>query len=91
MKFLLLIFSFQLLFSGVFAQVQLSGRVTDQKNVPLPGANVYFKNSYEGATADSTGKFNFKTNLKGLNVLTVSFIGYKTFFLELNLVLKPKS
>jgi len=85
MKLLFLISSFQLLFSGVFAQVHLSGKVTNQKNEPLCGANIYFKNSYEGATADSIGKFNFKTNLKGVNVLTVSFIGYKTFSLELNL------
>jgi hypothetical protein len=85
MKSLFLLFSFQLLLSGVFAQVQLSGRVTDQKKMPLCGANVYFKNSYEGATADSTGKFNFKSNLKGVNVLTVSFIGYKTYIQELNL------
>jgi vitamin B12 transporter len=85
MKSIFLFLSFHLLLSGVFAQVQLSGSVTDQKKNPLCGANVYFKNSYEGATADSTGKFKFKSNLKGLNVLTVSFIGYKTYFQELNL------
>jgi len=71
--------------SDVFGQIRISGIVTDQKKLPLCGANVFFKESYDGATADSLGRFNFRTKLKGIQQLTASFIGYTTFQLELNL------
>ena len=64
---------------NLFAQVQLTGKVTDTKNNPLPGANVFIQNSYDGATTDSLGNFSFKTNLKGIQTLSASFIGYKPF------------
>jgi vitamin B12 transporter len=85
MKSLFLLISLQLMLSAVFGQVRISGTVTDQKKEPLCGANVFFKESYDGATADSLGRFNFKTNLKGIQQLIASFIGYKTFQLDLNL------
>ncbi|MEI8113128.1 MAG: TonB-dependent receptor [Bacteroidia bacterium] len=85
MKYLILLFSFQLLLSGVFAQVQVSGKVTDQRKMPLSGTNVFFKGTYDGATADSLGCFKFKTSLKGIQQLTASFIGYKSFNRKLNL------
>ena len=85
MKSLILLFSFQLLLSGVFAQVQLSGKVTDQRKMPLSGANVFFQGTYEGATADSLGRFKFKTSLKGIQQLTISFVGYKPFLRKLDL------
>ena len=85
MKKLLLFLSFQLLLFSVFAQVQLSGKVTDQKKISLHGANVFFQGTYEGATADSLGNFSFKTSLKGTQILAVSFIGYKTYLRKMNL------
>lgn len=84
MKPFILLLSLQFLFSGVFAQVQISGQVTDQKNKPLNGANVYFQDSYDGATADSLGHFSFKTGLKGIQQLSASFIGYQPFLLKLD-------
>ncbi|HAH24057.1 MAG TPA: hypothetical protein DCL77_09930 [Prolixibacteraceae bacterium] len=59
-----------------FPQVRISGQVTDQKKSPLSGANLFIQNTYEGATADSLGNFNFKTALKGIQQLSVTFIGY---------------
>ena len=85
MKIFIMFFSLQLMLSGAFAQVQVSGKVTDQGKMPLSGANVFFQGTYDGATADSLGRFKFKTSLKGIQKLTASFIGYKPFQRKLNL------
>lgn len=60
------------------AQVTVRGTVKDNKNNPVPGASISIKDSYDGATADSSGKFVFKTTEKGDQVLVVSNIGFKT-------------
>jgi vitamin B12 transporter len=71
-----------LLFSGLFqsaeAQVVIKGMVKDNKNNPVGGASVSIKDSYDGATTDSSGKYSFKTSEKGTQVLVFSNIGYKT-------------
>ncbi|MFY9152686.1 MAG: TonB-dependent receptor [Prolixibacteraceae bacterium] len=85
MKSLFLFLSFLFLISGVFAQVQLSGKVTDKKHLPLSGANVFIQESYDGATTDSLGMFRFVTSQKGNQVLSASFIGYQPFLLKINL------
>lgn len=74
-----------LISANSFAQVQLSGKVTDSQNNPLPGANVFIQNSYDGATTDSIGNFSFKTDQKGIQNLSASFIGYKPFLRKLDL------
>lgn len=71
--------------ASLFAQVQLTGKVTDTHNIPLPGANVFIQNSYDGATSDSLGNFSFKTSQKGIQNLSASFIGYKPFLLKVDL------
>ncbi len=60
------------------AQVTIKGMVRDQKNVPVVGASITIKDSYDGTTSDSTGRYSFKTSEKGQQVLVVSSIGYKT-------------
>ena len=85
MKTLFILFISQLMISGTFAQVKLIGKVTDQKNIPLSGANVFFQNSYDGATADSLGNFRFKTSLNGWQTLKAIFIGYKPLLKQVNL------
>src|SRR5580692_1500573 len=54
----------------------VSGTVRDSKGQPLHGASIAIKNSYDGATTDSTGAFRFVTTEKGPDTLTVSNIGY---------------
>ncbi len=67
------------------AQVTLSGRVTDPRNRPLPGASVLLRNSYDGATTDSAGRFSFQTDEKGNWVLEITASGYQPFTLNLDL------
>lgn len=60
------------------AQVSITGTITDTKGGALPGANIFIKDSYDGATSDENGKFSFKTEEKGEQVLVVSFISFES-------------
>lgn len=61
---------------------QLFGIVKDNKNIPLPGANVYFDNSSLAVITDSNGEFNFSLNSKMNLTLVVSYIGFKTQYIK---------
>ncbi|MGB3008320.1 MAG: carboxypeptidase-like regulatory domain-containing protein [Chitinophagaceae bacterium] len=67
------------LFQSLQAQTTLKGVVKDNKNNPVPGASITIKDSYDGATADSAGKYSFKTSEKGQQIIIISSIGYKSF------------
>ena len=85
MRSIFITIAFILISASSFAQVQLSGKVTDPQNNPLPGANVFIQNSYDGTTTDSIGHFSFKTSQKGTQNLSASFIGYQPFIRKLDL------
>lgn len=70
---------------GLKAQTLISGSVIDAKKQPVAGASLAIKGSYDGATADSAGRFRFKTFEKGTQVLIISSIGYKT--VEMNITI----
>lgn len=72
---LYLILFFCLTASG---QVTISGRITDQEAKALIGANVYIKDSYDGATTNAEGHFSFEIYEQGEQILIISFIGFKT-------------
>lgn len=67
------------------AQTTVTGTITDNKKQPVQSASVAIKNSYDGATADSAGRFRFKTTEKGPQILIVSAVGYKTVELPVNI------
>ena len=62
-----------------FAQVTIKGVVKDNHSKPLPGVNISIKDSYDGATSDSSGRFSFITTEKGQQLLKATSIGYKGF------------
>lgn len=64
---------------GLQAQTTILGKVLDTKGAAIPSANIYIKNSFDGANSQLDGSFTFETSESGLQVLVVSFIGYKTF------------
>jgi len=73
------LFFFALLFfQSLSAQVTIKGVIRDGKNNPISGASISIKDSYDGATSDSSGNYSFKTTEKGSQVLIFSSIGYKT-------------
>ncbi|MBI5856469.1 MAG: TonB-dependent receptor [Sphingobacteriales bacterium] len=67
------------LFQQLSAQVTIKGTVKDHKGNPVPGASVAIKDSYDGGTTDSSGKFSFKTFEKGDKTLQITSIGFKMF------------
>jgi CarboxypepD_reg-like domain/TonB-dependent Receptor Plug Domain len=75
----LLVLFFVLIVETSFAQTTLKGKVVDEKGQGLPGANVSLKNTYDGATADADGNFQFKTSEKGEGTLACSFVGYEAY------------
>jgi len=54
--------------------VEISGKVTDSKDLPIPGATVQEKNSKSGTVTDANGAF--KMNVKPGAKLVVSSVGF---------------
>ena len=67
------------------AQVTIKGVIKDNKAKPVSGVSISIKDSYDGGTSDSTGKYSFKTTEKGEQLLVISSIGYKTIEQKVNL------
>ncbi|WP_439151750.1 TonB-dependent receptor [Winogradskyella sp.] len=61
-----------------YTQTTISGKVIDQKNQPIMGANVYIDGTYDGATTNEVGKFLFTTEETGLKSLVISYLSYET-------------
>jgi hypothetical protein len=55
----------------------LSGTVRDAAGQPLPGANVFLKTTFDGASTDSLGRFRFSTRQAGTLPLLVTLMGYQ--------------
>ncbi|MDC8001255.1 TonB-dependent receptor [Aequorivita todarodis] len=78
MKISVIVFLILLFPSLLLAQNTISGTVTDAKNVPILGANVYLDGSYDGASTDENGRFSFETTETGTQTLTVSYVSFET-------------
>ena len=62
-----------------FSQTTIKGTIRDNRSKPVPGVSISLKDTYDGATSDSTGKYFFKTTEKGLQTLVATSIGYRPF------------
>ena len=72
-------------FTPASAQVLIKGTVKDNKGRPMQSASIALKDTYDGATSDSSGKFSFKTSEKGEQLLVVTSSGYRPFEQKINL------
>ncbi|MBX2963155.1 MAG: TonB-dependent receptor [Cyclobacteriaceae bacterium] len=65
--------------TGLFAQVSVRGKVTDETGTGLPGVNIIIKGTAIGTTSDATGDYvvEFPSG-SDQAVLIFSFIGYET-------------
>ena len=61
-----------------YSQTTISGKVVDQKNSPIEGANIYLEGTYDGATSNGDGQFSFTTSETGTQALVISFLSYET-------------
>jgi hypothetical protein len=57
----------------------LVGKVTTTQGETLPGASVFLVGTYDGATTDTAGAFQFATTERGAQQLMVLFMGCDTF------------
>ena len=68
----------------IIAQTTISGKVTDGKNTPILGANVYLDGTYDGSSTDNEGNFSFTTSETGTQTIIVSFISFEEFILNID-------
>ncbi len=80
----LILITFILFGMAVKAQTLISGKVTDHKNQPIIGANVYLNGTYDGNTTNEEGIFSFKTEEAGVQQLIISYLSYETKTISLN-------
>ncbi|MCH1471003.1 MAG: SusC/RagA family TonB-linked outer membrane protein [Flavobacteriaceae bacterium] len=65
-----------LTFNSISAQGTVSGTVTDDQGVPLPGASVVIAETNNGVTTDFDGLFLIETT--SAVTLTISYVGYES-------------
>ncbi len=65
----------------LIAQSLVSGRVTQKNGEPISGANIYLEGTYDGASSDESGRFQFTTEEVGVQTLVVSFVSYEPFYM----------
>lgn len=66
-------------------QVRLSGTVSTTGGELLPGVNVFLVDTYDGASSDSQGNFEFVTKESGQQTFAATFVGYKEFRTDINI------
>lgn len=86
---LLLWVSLFLLLQPASAQTVVKGVVTGNKSKPVYGVSISIKDSYDGATTDSLGRFSFTTTETGDQLLQATAVGYKPFSQLLKLQGQP--
>lgn len=59
-----------------WAQSAVSGEVTDEQNMPIPGVNVIIKGTSNGAATDFDGNYSIDAN--DGDILVFSYLGYQT-------------
>jgi TonB-linked SusC/RagA family outer membrane protein len=77
-----------------FADILVTGIVSDDAGSPLPGVNILLKGTAQGVTTDTDGRFSISVP-DGTAVLVVTFIGYLSQEIavgtqtNLNILLQP--
>ncbi len=65
---------------------EITGRVIDDEtNEPLPGVSVYDAANFNGTSSDLEGNFRLGNLKKGTTKLTVSYMGYETQQMAINM------
>jgi TonB-linked SusC/RagA family outer membrane protein len=63
----------------LFAQVRISGKVTDANGEPVMGASITVKNTAIGTTSGTDGNYVLNTGLKnGQHTIQISSVGFKS-------------
>ena len=73
---MLMLLSLLLCAQVTFAQGTITGNITDDEGIPLPGATILVVGKNMGTTSDFDGNFSIQAN-QG-DVLSFRFVGYQT-------------
>ena len=83
-KFTMILTLFALGVQLVFAQQKtITGTVSDENNMPLPGATVLIAGTSSGAATDFDGEFQINANVG--DRLQISYVGYTTKSVDVGL------
>ncbi|MFL5764642.1 MAG: TonB-dependent receptor [Bacteroidia bacterium] len=92
MKQLFTLFTLILLsIQGIFAQTKISGKISDQKKQPIPGVNIYIKDSYDGTSTGADGTYSFTASDTGTVTIVCTFIGFDPLEKQVHLTGKDLS
>lgn len=69
---------FIFVFTFAQAQTKISGILTSVKGTPVANANISLKDTYDGTSTDSIGRFSFTTTETGLKKLKFSALNFET-------------
>ena len=72
-----------------WSQTEISGSVKKENGEPIPFANVLIENTYDGTTADESGKFKFQTEEKDSVTILVRALGF--YERRLSMIAKGRS
>lgn len=64
----ILFFLFAILQFSTFGQTTINGIVTDSKNNPIRGTNIYLNGTYDVTAPNDEGKFSYTTSKKKFNL-----------------------
>ncbi len=69
--------------AGLFAQTNVSGKVVDGSNNPIPGVNIIVVGSSTGTITDFDGNFKLKVNQQPPFKIQASSIGFETTTIDI--------
>ncbi len=72
-----LLFAVLFFSNSLFSQTTISGKIVDDKNTPIPNANIYIDGTYDGATSNNLGEFSFTTTAEGNQTLVISALSFE--------------
>ena len=78
-----------LITSNLYSQNIISGKITNENNEILSGANIIIENTTLGTASDKDGNYKLSSIKNGEYILRVSFFGYET--IEKNVVLSGEN
>ncbi len=75
---------------ALMAQNVIKGTITDENQMPVFGADIYIEQLHIGTTSDESGLFELDNIPNGTHKVSISFVGFNTQNLELNITSEEK-
>ncbi len=71
-------------YSFSHAQVSITGKITDEKSIPISGVSVHLLNTSWSTTTNKTGEFEFDKIPRGIYIIEFSAFGFASLSTEIN-------